>query len=197
MAIPPSPSPFQAQIGDDLTPQELHEYLHSILVHVLAPGSMVKTDARLELVTLLRDLCCIMMGEFPQADTSEWDTLKDRAKIIEVALEIIDRALRLDGVVGTTQQLERDILSQFLNFGGTLETWIVFDSHEGDQGISAQELKRRLRSVAMTVMTTLAGIGDKPYGEKRRPCWEALRACLEECLGIAAGTTFLTPFGIV
>lgn len=193
MTRPPS-SPFQAPLGDDLTPQELLDYLNSILVDVLAPGTYIKGDGQPEMVTLLGDLCCIMMGEFPEAGAAEWGMLKDRVKIIDVSLELINRTLLcVEGIVGGKEELERIMLAQFLIFGATLETWIASGSLVED-ATGPRQLKARLQSVALEMLGVLAGARHDARPEKwPRPNWEALRICLHECLGIATGAEILSP----
>jgi serine/threonine-protein kinase ATR len=192
MNRPPS-SPFQPPLGDDLTPQELLDYLNSIFVEVLTPGTVIKGDGRPELATLLRDLCCIMMGEFPQAGAADWGMLKDRVKIIEVSLDLINRTLScVEGIVGGQDELERIMLAQFLILGATLDTWIASGSFEGEEGTTPQQLKRRLQAVAMETFAVLAGTRYDSRPERwPRPCWEALRVCLDECLGVVAGVLVL------
>lgn len=195
MNRPPS-SPFQPPLDDDLTPQELLDYLNSILIEVLTPGTVIKGDGRPEMVTLLRDLCCIMMGEFPQAGTAQWRMLKDRVKIIEVSLELINRTLScVEGIVGGKEELERIMLAQFLILGATLDTWITSGNSEGEGGTTPQQLKGRLQVVAMEMLAVLAGTTCGLRPERwPRPCWEPLRICLDECLGIVEGVLVL--FGI-
>jgi serine/threonine-protein kinase ATR len=185
----PTSSPFQAPLGDDLTPQELLDYLNSILVDVLAPGTSIKGDGQPELVTLLRDLCCIMMGEFPQAGVGEWGMLKDRIKIIEVSLELINRTLfYVEGIIGGKDELERTMLAQFLIFGATLETWIASGNFEGEDDTTPRQLKARSQIVALEMLAGLAGTRYDAQAEKwTRSNWKALRICLDECLGITTG----------
>ena len=172
-----------------MTPQELLDHLNSVLDEVLAPGTVIKHDGRPELVTLLRDLCCIMMGEFPKADAAEWAMLKDRVRIIEVSLELINRALLcVEGIVGGKEELEQTMLAQILIFGATLETWITSGTFEGEEGINPLQLKGRLQVVALEMFAVLAGT--RHHAAPARwslPCWDALRICLDECLGIATG----------
>lgn len=193
MTRPPS-SPFQAPLGDDLTPQELLDYLNSILVDVLTPGTFIKGDGQSEIVTLLRDLCCIMMGEFPEAGVAEWAMLKDRVKIIDVSLELINRTLLcVEGIVGGKEELERTMLAQFLILGATLETWIASGSLV-ENITGPQQLKARLQVVALEMLAVLAGTTHNARPEKvPRPNWEALRLCLDECLGIATGVEVHLP----
>ncbi|KAF8592595.1 hypothetical protein K439DRAFT_1625944 [Ramaria rubella] len=196
MARPPS-SPFQPQLGDELTPQELLDHLNSILVDVLPPGSFIKGDGRPEMVTLLRDLCGIMMGEFPQADVTEWNMLKDRVKIIEISLKLIDRALLcVEGIVGGSEELERVMLAQFLILGGTLETWIITCKHPEEDVPTPQQLKTQLRLVSLHMLTVLAGIGHGAHSERKPPLRrEALRTCLDEYLGIVSDLSSISFTG--
>lgn len=157
-----SPGPFRVHSADDLTPQELLKHLNTIYSEVLSsvfPIS-IKDDKRTEIVSLLRDLCCIMMGEFPKAGVTAWEMLQDRVKIIQMSFRIIDRALAcVDDLFDGVNNLERVLLTQFVNLDCVLESWIAQrrDCDYPSDVITPYQLKAELGQATTNILSLIAG----------------------------------------
>lgn len=189
MAVPSS-TQFNKEISDALSPQDLQDHLNAILRDVLAPGVLIKGDGRAEMVTLLRDLCCIMMGEFPRAGTTDWYLLKDRVQIIDISLNLIDRALIcVEDIIGGPDELERTILVQFFILNGILEAWLSSMDYEDNYPDGPNYLQNRLRIVALNMFLVMSGVPEQQgqLSRRFRTDHSNLVACLEECLTIANG----------
>ncbi|KIJ56487.1 hypothetical protein M422DRAFT_238114 [Sphaerobolus stellatus SS14] len=201
MAIPP-PTPLHNPLGDDLTPHELLDHLNSLLSDVLAPGAFIQSDGKAEITALLRDLSCIMMGEFPQAASTEWSLLGDRVQIIDVSLKLIDRALIcVEDIVGGADGLERTLLAQFLGFSGVLSSWLTASKVVDSTDEGPLQLKLRVQNVALHMLEVLAGINKEGRLERRSSDSQtSFYACVEECLNVArdlSSKEFTEPFKVV
>ena len=189
MAIPLS-TPLNAQPRDSYTYAELLDYLNSVLSEVLRPNSFVRADGKQEITTLLGDLCCIVLAEFPQPDVvAEWSSLSENVVLIDATLKVIDRALVcVERIVGGPDRLERIILAQMLSFGGIMDTWIYSNQCPEDVVDGPTHLKSQAQEVALNLLEVLAGMKSENR-EYRRPTesTEGLRDCLDECLRVAKG----------
>ncbi|GJJ07321.1 hypothetical protein Clacol_001522 [Clathrus columnatus] len=141
------------------------------------PSITIKDARREEIILLLRDLCCIMIGEFPKAGLTAWDMLQDRIKIIQTFFRIVDRALIcVEDLFGSNHQLERILLTQFINLGCILETWIAEGKEDTSDLLTPRQLKVELNRVAANMLTFVAG------ETRTQASLNTLEYCLRACL---------------
>lgn len=180
----PSPSPFREPPADDLTPQELLKHLNTIFSDVLSSDSSISAadEKRAEIISLIRDLCCIMMGEFPKPGLTAWDMLQDRVKIIQVSFRIVDRALIcVENLFAGNDHLERVLLTQFINLGCVLEIWILDGKNDFPDMLTPDQLKAELNGVSARMLALIAG------ETRTQLSCNALDCCLQACIELVSG----------
>lgn len=150
-------------------------------------GPLVHAANREEWVTTISDLCRYILCTLPNPRGWQWNLLHEKVKVIELCLQVVQRAIRsTDSLFVGYDTHAKTLFSTLMALSNVLDQWCLTDVPQESEFLSPEELRAKAAKAAVEMLQSL-GRGTQD-GNSKMSSWVTLGVILDACISTCQST---------